>query len=79
MSSGLKLLFGGLAEATEDIIPLFVYICPKCGRVEFYANEKTRQRLAEKHPQNVPESEFARALRGEEKRIRLYPQTQTTS
>ena len=68
MSPGWKLVFGRWAEATEDIIPLGVYICPKCGRVEFYANEKTRQHLGEKHPQNMPESEFARVLRGEPNR-----------
>jgi ribosomal protein S27AE len=56
------------AKYTEDTIPLVTYICPKCGRVEFYANEKIRQKLVEVQSQNIPESEFGRALKEEGKR-----------
>lgn len=44
-SGGWKLLFGEWAELGEDMLPLLVYICPKCGKIELYADEKTRQKL----------------------------------
>ncbi len=44
-SGGWKLLFGEWAELGENMIPLLVYVCPNCGKVEFYASEKMRQRL----------------------------------
>ncbi len=48
-SGGWKLLFGEWAELGENMIPLLVYVCPNCGKVEFYASEKMRQRLI-RHP-----------------------------
>jgi len=44
-SGGWKFLFGGWAELDENVMPLLLYVCPKCGKVEFYANKKIRQRL----------------------------------
>jgi len=44
-SGGWKFLFGEWAELDENVMPLLIYVCPKCGKVEFYANEKIRQRL----------------------------------
>lgn len=44
-SGGWKLLFGEWAELGENMLPLLVYICPNCGKVELYANEKIRQKL----------------------------------
>jgi predicted RNA-binding Zn-ribbon protein involved in translation (DUF1610 family) len=44
-SGGWKFLFGEWAELDENVMPLLLYVCPKCGKVEFYANKKIRQRL----------------------------------
>jgi predicted RNA-binding Zn-ribbon protein involved in translation (DUF1610 family) len=48
-SGGWKLLFGEWAELGENMIPLLVYVCPNCGKVEFYASERMRQRLIPSH------------------------------
>lgn len=40
-----KLLFGELAELGEKMLPLNFYVCPKCGRINLFADEKTKQFL----------------------------------
>ena len=35
-SGGWHLLFGNLADVSEDVLPLDVYRCPQCRRVEFF-------------------------------------------
>jgi predicted RNA-binding Zn-ribbon protein involved in translation (DUF1610 family) len=44
-SGGWKLLFGEWAEIGESMIPLNIYVCPKCGRIELFADEETKKRL----------------------------------
>jgi hypothetical protein len=47
----LKLLF---PEVSETTLPLTVFICPKCAKIELFAGEaikSTLLRLAEKHNQ----------------------------
>ena len=44
-SGGCKLLFGEWAELGENMLPLLVYICPNCGKIDLYADEKTRRKL----------------------------------
>ena len=44
-SGGWNLLFGEWAELGESMIPLQIYVCPQCGRVELFADEETKQRL----------------------------------
>lgn len=44
-SGGWKLLFGEWAELGEEMLPFYIYVCPKCGRVELFADEETKQRL----------------------------------
>jgi predicted RNA-binding Zn-ribbon protein involved in translation (DUF1610 family) len=44
-SGGWKLLFGEWAELGENMIPLLVYVCPNCGKVELYASQAIRQKL----------------------------------
>jgi predicted RNA-binding Zn-ribbon protein involved in translation (DUF1610 family) len=44
-SGGWKLLFGELAEIGEGMIPLNIYVCPQCGRIELFADEETKRRL----------------------------------
>jgi predicted RNA-binding Zn-ribbon protein involved in translation (DUF1610 family) len=39
-SGGWKLLFGELAELGEEMLAFNVYICPSCGRVELFGDEK---------------------------------------
>lgn len=43
-SGGMKLLFGEWAELGEKMIPMHVFICPRCGKVELYATEDLRQK-----------------------------------
>ncbi len=42
-SGGWKLALGELAELGEDKIPMDICVCEKCDKIEFYANEKTKQ------------------------------------
>jgi hypothetical protein len=44
-SGGWKLLFGEWAELGETMIPMYIYVCPDCGRIELFADEETKQRL----------------------------------
>ncbi|MCW4003934.1 MAG: hypothetical protein NWE95_08495 [Candidatus Bathyarchaeota archaeon] len=42
----LKLVpFGSLGELGEELLPVTLFICPKCGKIEFMAQEKTKQRI----------------------------------
>ncbi len=38
-------MFGEWAELGENMIPLLVYICPNCGKVELYASQAIRQKF----------------------------------
>lgn len=40
-----KLLFGEWAELGEEMLSLNVYVCPKCGEVRLFADEKSMQSL----------------------------------
>jgi len=42
---GWKLLLGEWAELGESMIPLQVYVCPRCGRIELFADEETKRRM----------------------------------
>jgi predicted RNA-binding Zn-ribbon protein involved in translation (DUF1610 family) len=46
-SGGAKLLLGELAELGEQMVPMYVFVCPNCGKVELFANEELRQRAIE--------------------------------
>ena len=43
-SGEMKLLFGGFAEAGESVIPMYVFVCLKCGKIELYGTEDLRQK-----------------------------------
>ena len=46
-----KLILGELAEVGESMIPLDIYVCPSCGKIELFAGEEIKStllRLAEK-------------------------------
>jgi predicted RNA-binding Zn-ribbon protein involved in translation (DUF1610 family) len=43
-SGGMKLIFGEWAELGESMIPMYVFVCPRCGKVELYASENLRQK-----------------------------------
>ncbi len=43
-SGGWKLLLGEWAEVGEEMIPLAIYVCPNCGKVEMYGNEDMKNR-----------------------------------
>ena len=40
-----KLLFGEWAELGEEMLSLDVYVCPKCGEIRLFADEKSMQPL----------------------------------
>ncbi len=42
-SGGIKLLIGEWGELGEAMIPMYVFVCPNCGKVELYATEDLRQ------------------------------------
>ena len=39
---------GALGELTEELLPVIIYVCPKCGRLELVAEEKTKQKIIER-------------------------------
>lgn len=47
-SGGWKLLFGEWAELGEAMFPLRIYVCPKCGRIDLFADEETKRRLLQR-------------------------------
>ena len=36
---------GALGTIQEELLPVKVYVCSKCGKMEFYALEKTKQKI----------------------------------
>lgn len=42
---GMRLLIGAWAELGEEPIPMDLSVCPKCGHVQFFATQKTRDKL----------------------------------
>jgi predicted RNA-binding Zn-ribbon protein involved in translation (DUF1610 family) len=45
-SGGMKLLLGEWAEVGEQMVPMYVFVCPYCGKIELYATEEMRKRAA---------------------------------
>jgi hypothetical protein len=43
-SGGMKLLLGEWAELGESMIPMYVFVCPNCGKIELYATDDLRQK-----------------------------------
>lgn len=41
----VKLVFGELAEISEEMLNFDIYICASCGEIRFSADEKTRRSL----------------------------------
>ena len=39
----MKLLFGEWAELGESMIPMCVFVCPNCGKIELYATVELRE------------------------------------
>jgi hypothetical protein len=37
--------FGNLGELDEEVLPVKLYVCPKCGKLELMAQEKTIQTI----------------------------------
>ena len=42
---GMRLLIGAWAELEEEPVPIDLYVCPQCERIEQYANKNTEDRL----------------------------------
>jgi hypothetical protein len=43
-SGGMKFLFGEWAELGESMIPMYVFVCPNCGKIELYATDELKQK-----------------------------------
>lgn len=37
--------FGSWGEVSEELLPVVLHVCPKCGKIEFMAQEKTKQKI----------------------------------
>jgi hypothetical protein len=44
-SGGWQLSAGEWALTGSDVMPLLVYVCPNCWKVELYASQEIRQKL----------------------------------
>ena len=44
-TKGLPFGIGEFGEISEELLPVIVYVCPKCGKLEFMAQEKTKQKI----------------------------------
>jgi len=56
-----KLLLGEWAEVGKSMLPLNVYICPNCGKIELFAGDAIKdalQRVADKNKQKANPSSF---------------------
>lgn len=51
---GIKLLIGEWGELGERMIPMYVFVCPNCGKVELYATEDLRQKAVSIANSNQP-------------------------
>ena len=45
--AGMHLLLGNWAELGEQLIPIDMYVCSRCGRMEMFATQEARNKLAE--------------------------------
>ena len=43
---GLPFGISEIGEDQERLLPVVVYVCLKCGKLEFFAGEKTKQRIS---------------------------------
>ncbi len=57
------LIFGELAEIKEEPIPLHVYMCPKCGKLELFAHEKAKTILRRRQKIGVTPKAFLKKCR----------------
>ena len=37
--------FGSLGEVGEELLPVVLHVCPKCGKIEFMAPKKTKEEI----------------------------------
>jgi hypothetical protein len=42
---GLHPALDVMGELGEELLPVTLYVCPKCGKLEFRAQEKTKERI----------------------------------
>jgi predicted RNA-binding Zn-ribbon protein involved in translation (DUF1610 family) len=47
-----RLIIGQVADVAEHLLSVDLYICPKCGNIQLYANQTTKQDL----PRALPRS-----------------------
>ena len=45
ITKGLPFGFGEIGEIGEELLPVIIYVCLKCGKLEFMAQERTKQRI----------------------------------
>jgi len=44
-NKNVPLAMGEIGEIAEELLPVLIYMCPKCGKIEFMAQEKTKQKI----------------------------------
>jgi hypothetical protein len=42
---GLHPAIDAMGEMGEELLPVIIYVCPKCGKLEFRAQEKAKERI----------------------------------
>ena len=47
-TKSVPLTIGKIGEIPEEILPVLIHVCPKCGKIEFMAQEKTKQRIIDR-------------------------------
>ena len=45
ITKGLPFGIGEIGEIGEELLPVIIYVCTKCGKLEFMAQERTKQRI----------------------------------
>ena len=53
-SGGLKLLIGEWGELGETMIPMYVFVCPNCAKVELFGTEELKQQAIKAMNTNRP-------------------------
>lgn len=48
VTKGLPLGIGEFGEIQEELLPVVIYVCPNCGKLELIAQEKTKQKIMDR-------------------------------
>jgi hypothetical protein len=48
VTKGLPLGIGEFGELDEELLPVIIFVCPNCGKLELIAQEKTKQKIIDR-------------------------------